>query len=80
MARRVRSLYRWQETSGNQRLEREGFISEARLRAWEYELGSEAWEFEAGEFHDTVRRWKTNRPDLPVPEELFVGDYEELSH
>lgn len=79
MARRVRPLYRWQESSGKEQLERDGTISEAKLRAWEYELQSDAWEFDAGEFHDTVRRWRTARPDLPVPEELLVGDYEELT-
>ncbi len=80
MARRVRSLYRWQGPSGNEELRREGEISEAKLRAWEYYLQDEAWQFDAGEFHDTVRRWRTARPDLRVPEDLLVGDYEDLTH
>jgi hypothetical protein len=76
MARRVRSLYRWDHL--RQTLERAGWISEARLRAWEYERQSgPAWRFTAGDFRDTVRPWKTRRPDLRVPEELLVGDYEE---
>jgi hypothetical protein len=73
MTRRVRSLYRWD--GGN--LELTGLISEARLRAWEYEIDRNAvWGFDAGEFRDTVRRWRTTRPDLRVPEVLFVGDVE----
>ena len=75
MARRVRSLYRWRD---DQHLERTGSISEAALRAWEYELQSEEWDFDAGDFHDTVRRWKTARPDLHDPEELLVGDREDV--
>ncbi len=76
MSRRVRSLYRW--NGYQQSLERDGWISEAKLRAWEYESQSgPAWRYSAGEFCDTVRRWKTARPDLTVPEELLVGDYEE---
>ncbi|HVS30986.1 MAG TPA: hypothetical protein VMS98_05980 [Thermoanaerobaculia bacterium] len=79
MARRVRSLYRWDGIPGQEHLERNGWISEASLRAWEYHHESDAWEFAADDFHDTVRRWKTARPDLHVPEELLVGDYEEVA-
>ncbi len=75
MARRVRSLYDWQDGT----LERIGSISEARLWAWEYLAeGETSWEFASGEFHDTVRSWKTSRPDLG-PETLFVGEREVLS-
>ena len=78
MSRRVRVLYEWQGQPGDQHLQQSGWISEARLRAWEYrEASPAAWFFEAGDFHDTVRRWKTDRADLRVPEELLVGDYEE---
>ena len=77
MARHIRSLYRWNGSPGIGRLEQSGWISEASLRAWEYQKDSAAaGTFAAGEFHDTVRRWKTARPDLVVPEELLVGDYE----
>ena len=78
MSRRVRVLYEWQGQPGDQHLEQAGWISEARLRAWEYREASQgAWSFAAGDFQDTVRRWKTDRADLRVPEELLVGDYEE---
>ena len=73
MARRVRVLYEFQ----GEKLTRAGWISEARLRAWEYRPESNAWRFDAGDFHDTVHRWTTQRADLRVPEELLVGDYEE---
>jgi hypothetical protein len=73
MARRIRTLYRW---AGSE-LEPAGTISEAALRAWEYsEEPQEAWMFASGEVKDTVRRWKTARPDLRVPPELLVGDDE----
>ena len=77
MARRIRSLYHWNGSPGIGSLEPSGWISEASLRAWEYEKDTvEAGTFAEGEFHDTVRRWKTSRPDLADPEELLVGDYE----
>ncbi len=76
----IRTLYRWDDASGQRRLERDGWISEARLRAWEYEREPDCvWTFSAGEFHDTVRRWTTRRPDLQVPAELLVGDHEQVS-
>ena len=78
MSRRVRVLYEWLGQPGHEHLEQTGWISEARLRAWEYrETSPSEWSFEAGDFRDTVRRWKTERTDLRVPEELLVGDYEE---
>lgn len=77
MARRVRSLYEWSGDPQNGSLKRRGWISEASLRAWEYHHESDVWNFDAGDFHDTVRRWRTARPDLHVPEDLLVGDHEE---
>ena len=72
MARRVRSLYDWQDGT----LERVGSISEAKLRAWEYRAeGESGWEFASGDDRDTVRVWTTTRPDLG-PEKLFVGEDE----
>ena len=77
MARRIRSLYHWNGSAGSGSLEPSGWISEASLRAWEYQKDSQAaGTFAEGEFNDTVRRWKTSRPDLIIPEELLVGDYE----
>jgi hypothetical protein len=78
MSRHVRVLYEWQGQPGHEHLERKGWISEARLRAWEYRQDSRnGWTYDAENFHDTVRPWKTTRADLRVPEELLVGDYEE---
>jgi len=69
MAKRIRTLYKWDDGQ----LHRVGSISEARLWAWEYREAAEVgWEFEAGDFHDTVRVWTTARPDLG-PEQLFIG-------
>lgn len=69
----MRSLYRW--TGGE--LEPVGKVSEAHLRAWEYELASDnAWGIRRGEVRDDVRLWKTRRPDL-APAELWVGDRDE---
>lgn len=74
MTRCVRALYRLTPAAG---IEQTGWISEARLRAWEYhEEPSDKWTFAAGDFSDIVRRWRTSRPDLRVPEELLVGDSE----
>ena len=79
MAHSVHALYRWKDEPG-ETLERAGWISDARLRAWEYERAPvSAWRYANGNFSDTVRRWRTARPDLRVPEELLVGDYEEMA-
>jgi hypothetical protein len=68
-------VYDWQEGT----LERVGWISEAKLRAWEYRAeGEPGWEFASGGVRDTVRMWKTARPDL-APERLFVGDDERVA-
>ncbi len=78
MARLVRWLY---ERHGGPEasLERSTAISEAALRAWEYTLEpDDQWEFRSGSFTDTVRVWRTARPDLRQPERLLVGDAEEL--
>ncbi len=78
MTKRLRSLYRWLGSPGEGSLERTGWISEAKLRAWEYAIDTDSrWEYASDSFSDTVRRWKTSRPDLRVPEQLLVGDYEE---
>ena len=75
MAKRVRWLYEQHDGS----LERSVRISEAALRAWEYRLEPHGkWEFRSGSFADTVRVWRTDRPDLRQPEQLLVGDFEEL--
>jgi hypothetical protein len=75
MAKRIRTLYKWDDG----RLQRVGSISEARLWAWEYREAAEVgWEFEAEDFHDTVRVWTTDRPDLG-PEQLFIGDNSQLA-
>lgn len=72
MAKRVRFLYEW--VGGE--LGRVGSIPEARLRAWEYDLASrDEWASEADGVPDTVRLWRTRRPDL-APPELWVGDVE----
>ncbi|HUP48445.1 MAG TPA: hypothetical protein VNA04_06620 [Thermoanaerobaculia bacterium] len=77
MAKRVRSLYTWSGRPGEESLEQTGWISEAKLRAWEYRIEPDRWwEFAAGPFRDRVREWRTARPDLQVPERLFVGDFE----
>ncbi|MGZ5476701.1 MAG: hypothetical protein ACXW3E_00680 [Thermoanaerobaculia bacterium] len=79
MGRRIRWLYEWQGRPGDGSLERRGWIPEASLRAWEYQMESERpWEFRNGTFADTVRVWKTARPDLCEPERLLVGDVEEI--
>ena len=79
MARRDRMVYRWEGHPGAEHLQPNGRISEAALRAWEYQQEPAMWDFDSGDFHDTVRRWKTARPDLRRPAELFVGDYEEVA-
>jgi len=66
----MRSVYTW--TGGV--LARVGAVSEPHLRAWEYEVASdEAWMASSEEQADTVRLWRTRRPDL-APPELWVGD------
>jgi hypothetical protein len=73
MAKRIRFLYRWLEEG---ELGRVGTVSEARLRAWEYDVASkDTWTSEADGMSDTVRLWRTRRPDLGPPE-LLVGDIE----
>ena len=78
MAKRVRWLYE-QHDGPDGSLERSGSISEAALRAWEYRIQPQReWQFRNGPFADTVRVWRTERPDLRQPEQLLVGDFEEL--
>lgn len=73
MARKVRYLYEWADEG---RLGRVGSVPEARLRAWEYDLVlSDGWTAEEEGVADTVRVWRTRRPDL-APPELLVGDVE----
>ncbi|MGZ4778250.1 MAG: hypothetical protein ACXV5L_03585 [Thermoanaerobaculia bacterium] len=79
MTRRVRHLYEWSGGPGEETLAPAGEISEAKLRAWEYSADDRRWTFVAGRFQDTVRLWKTARPDLRVPD-LLVGDLEEIEH
>lgn len=74
MAKRIRHLYKW---SGGE-LGRVGAVSEARLRAWEYDVASDlAIRADLDGLSDTVRLWRTRRPDL-APPELWVGDLEML--
>jgi hypothetical protein len=52
-----------------------GGVSDAYLRAWEYEPAADiAWPAPDG---DTVKLWRTRRPDL-APPELWVGDRESI--
>ena len=75
MPRKIRFLYKWSEGE----LGRVGSISEARLRAWEYDLASsDSWPSESDGHTDTVRLWRTQRPDL-APPELWVGDVEVIA-
>ena len=68
----MRTIYTW---SGGA-LQRAGAVSEPHLRAWEYEVASEAaWTAADGDADETVRLWRTRRPDL-APPELWVGDRE----
>lgn len=65
----MRFVYRWTEG----RLKPAGSILDAHLRAWEYDLASDTvWRAEVDD-GDTVRLWRTRRPDL-APAELWVGD------
>lgn len=72
MSKRMRFLYCWSEGE----LGRVGTLSEARLRAWEYDVAStESWSIEEDGVGDVVRLWRTRRPDL-APPELWVGEFE----
>jgi hypothetical protein len=77
MAKRTRTLYEWQGPPGERTLRQMGTISEAKLRAWEYQRTEEKWLYLSGPIRDTVREWVTARPDLRIPETLLVGDHEE---
>lgn len=77
MAKRIRALYEWSGPPEARSLRQTGVISEAKLRAWEYERTDGKWLYSAGPVRDTVRVWVTARPDLAVPESLLVGDFEE---
>ncbi|HEY3056734.1 MAG TPA: hypothetical protein VGK31_12460 [Thermoanaerobaculia bacterium] len=77
MAKRIRTLYEWEGPAGERTLRRKGTISEAKLRAWEYQRTEEKWLYLSGPIRDTVREWVTARPDLRIPETLLVGDLEE---
>lgn len=77
MAKRIRALYEWQGPPEARRLQQTGTISEAKLRAWEYERTDGKWLYSSGSTRDTVREWVTSRPDLRIPESLLVGDVEE---
>jgi hypothetical protein len=65
----MRNVYQW---SGGV-LNSVGSVSDAHLRAWEYEIASEGEWSAPPETHDTVRLWRTRRPDL-APPELWVGE------
>jgi len=80
MAKRIRALYEWQGPPGERTLRQAGTISEAKLRAWEYQHTDEKWLYFSGSVKDTVRQWVTARPDLRIPETLLVGDLEELKY
>jgi hypothetical protein len=69
--KRTRFLYSWSGGS----LDKVGSVPEARLRAWEYEVASDTSFPAGGDIDDTVRLWRTRRPDL-APAELWVGDAE----
>ncbi len=74
MARRLRSIYSWSEGV----LGRVGAVPEASLRAFEYDVATDGeWRAESDDGEDTVRLWRTRRPDL-APPELWVGDRERL--
>ena len=67
----MRAIYSWTEGS----LTRVGEVSDAHLRAWEYEVATDAAARSDAEVRETVRLWRTRRPDL-APPELWVGDSE----
>jgi hypothetical protein len=77
MAKRIRTLYEWEGPPEARTLREAGTISEAKLRAWEYERTDGKWLYSSGAIRDTVRVWVTARPDLRIPEKLLVGDHEE---
>lgn len=64
----MRAIYSWNGSS----LTRVGEVSDAHLRAWEYEVAADTV---APADSETVRLWRTRRPDL-APPELWVGDTE----
>ncbi|HEX7705910.1 MAG TPA: hypothetical protein VF701_05565 [Thermoanaerobaculia bacterium] len=66
----IRYLYR--STDGT--FGRVGSVSVARLWAFEYEpVAGTAFKSRLGEGDDTIRAWRTRRPDL-APPELWLGD------
>lgn len=68
----MRAIYSWNGGS----LQRIGAVSDAHLRAWEYEAASDqSWTVADAELRESVRLWRTRRPDL-APPELWVGDTE----
>ena len=68
----MRAIYSWTEGS----LTRIGEVSDAHLRAWEYEVAADQAATAAdAELRESVRLWRTRRPDL-APPELWVGDSE----
>ncbi|GAC1431942.1 MAG: hypothetical protein NVSMB68_04370 [Thermoanaerobaculia bacterium] len=77
MSKRIRGLYEWQGPAEARTLRQTGTISEAKLRAWEYQLTESKWVYARGALRDTVRVWVTARPDLVTPKSLLVGDFEE---
>ena len=67
----MKVVYRWSDGV----LASAGSVSDAHLRAWEYELASdEGWPVKSPQA-DTARLWRTRRPDL-APPELWVGERE----
>lgn len=67
----LRPVYRW---FGGV-VEVAGSVSDAHLRAWEYELVSQSVRHAGGRHSHTVSLWRTRRPDL-APPELWIGDEE----
>lgn len=66
----MRTIYKWSGGALNEA----GSLPEAHLRAWEYEVASDqTW---AVGTDDTIRLWRTRRPDVAAPVELWVGDRE----
>jgi hypothetical protein len=67
----MRAIY---SLSDDGSLKRVGAVSDAHLRAWEYEEATDAAVTAAdAELRESVRLWRTRRPDL-APPELWVGD------
>ena len=65
----MRAIYSWNDGF----LTRVGEVSDAHLRAWEYEVATDTAVPAGAERRETVRLWRTRRPDL-APPELWVGD------